>query len=229
MRPEEAETLTSWVRALNLPPGTVCLNIGSSTREFREREQPHVTERFIRPLEEVGLRFIHCDMKSAEGVDEVGDLLDPAYRARLQRYEADLLVCSNLLEHLTEPELFAKACGELVKESGYGLFSVPLSYPYHPDPIDTMLRLTPSQLAALMPNWTIVRAEEIQAGNYWRDLRESGSGLSRLVRQVGRVAMPFYRPSRWRENASRLSWLFRRYRVSLVLLRKPALPSGGEG
>jgi hypothetical protein len=225
MRREEAGTLARWVRELKLPRGTVCLNIGSSTKEFRERQQPHITERLIRPLEADGIRFIHCDMKKADGVDEVGDLLDPSFRSSLKRHHASLLVCSNLLEHLTDPQRFADACAELVGDGGFGLFSVPLSYPYHPDPIDTMLRLTPAELAAMLPDWTVVRSGQIEAGNYWRDLRESGSGISRLVRQIGRVAMPFYRPHQWRANASRLSWLFRPYRVSIVLLQKP----GGEG
>jgi SAM-dependent methyltransferase len=221
MRPEEAETLARWVSELKLEPGTVCLNIGSSTRQFREREQPHVTERFIRPLEAEGLRFVHSDMKDADGVDEVGDVLDPEFRSRLQRYDAQLLVCSNLLEHLTEPQRFASACGDLVKQGGYGIFSVPCSYPYHPDPIDTMLRLRPGELAAMLPGWETIRSAEIKSGNYWCDLRRSGNAMSRVVSQIGRVAMPFYRPSRWRENASRLSWLMRTYRVSAVLLRKP--------
>lgn len=221
MRREEADTLARWVRELKLAPGTTCLNIGSSTREFREQQQPHVAERFIRPLEQDGIRFVHCDMKEAEGVDEVGDVLDPAFRDRLKRHQATLLVCSNLLEHLTDPQRFASACAELVKEGGYGIFSVPLAYPYHPDPIDTMLRVTPRQLAAMLPDWSVVRSEEIGAGNYWRDLKESGAPLSRLIRQMARVALPFYRPGQWRANAGRLSWLFRTYRVSVVLLQKP--------
>jgi SAM-dependent methyltransferase len=217
--------LARWVRALRLAPGSVCLNIGSSTKAFREEMQPHVAARFVRPLEQDGIRFVHCDMKQAEGVDEVGDILDPDFRGRLQRYGASLLVCSNLLEHLTEPRKFASACGELVKDGGFGLFSVPHSYPYHPDPIDTMLRLTPAELAAMLPDWTVVRSAELTAGNYWRDLHDSGEGWSRLLRQIARVALPFYRPSQWRANASRLSWLFRRYRVSIVLLQKPAAAS----
>ena len=221
MRPEEAETLARWVRELELEPGSVCLNIGSSTKAFREQMQPHVAERFVHPLEQDGIRFVHCDMKQAEGVDEVGDLLEPDYRRRLRGYGATLLVCSNLLEHLTEPQRFANACGELVRDGGFGLFSVPLSYPYHPDPIDTMLRLTPTELAAMLPDWTLVRSEKLEAGSYWADLKHSGSPWSRLARQALRVVLPFYRPSQWRANASRLSWLFRRYSVSIVLLQKP--------
>ena len=98
MRPREAETLAKWVLDLGLPAGSVCLNIGSSTKRFREVDQPHIAEKFIAPLEASGLRFIHCDMKQAAGVDEVGDILDPRFRDRLKSYQADLLVCSNLLE-----------------------------------------------------------------------------------------------------------------------------------
>ena len=221
MRPEEARTLAQWVRELRLEPGTVCLNIGSSTAEFRETMQPHVAENFIRPLEADGIRFIHCDMKRSPGVHEVGDILDPEFRARLRRYGASLLVCSNLLEHLTDPRRFAAACADLVEDGACGLFSVPLSYPYHPDPIDTMLRLTPDELAAMLPDWKLVRSAAIEAGSYWGDLQATGAGLSLVARQALRVLMPFYRPRQWRPNASRLSWLFRRYRVSIVLVQKP--------
>jgi SAM-dependent methyltransferase len=226
MRREEADLMRDWVRDLHLPPGTICLNIGSSTKTFRERDQPHISERFIQPLETDGLKFIHCDMKQADGVDEAGDVFDAQFRARLRAYQADLLICSNLLEHLTEPQRFADACGELLVNGGFGLFSVPLSYPYHPDPIDTMLRLTPKQLAAMMPNWSVVRSTEIAAGGYWRDLRESGAAWSRLLRQIARVVMPFYRPHQWRANASRVLWLARTYRVSVVLLQKPSGVNG---
>jgi hypothetical protein len=222
MRREEADLMQDWVRDLHLPRGTVCLNIGSSTKEFRERQQPHITERFIRPLENGGITFIHCDLKEADGVDEAGDVFDPRFRTRLREYRARLLICSNLLEHLAEPQRFADACGELLIDGGFGIFSVPHSYPYHPDPIDTMLRLSPGELAAMMPDWTVLRSCEIRAGNYWRDLRESGGGWSRLIRQMARVAIPIYRPHQWRANVSRLLWLSRTYSVSAVLLQKPS-------
>lgn len=225
MRPEEAQTLAEWVLGLGLPPGSVCLNIGSSTGHFRESDQPHIAALFIRPLEAAGIRFVHCDMKDAPGVDEVGDILDPAFRARLKRHGARLLVCSNLLEHLRDPRAFARACGDLVAEGGYGLFSVPSSYPYHPDPIDTMLRPAPGELAAMLPGWKVARAGELETGSYWKDLKKTGRPIYRLIRHAGRVALPFYRPHSWRTNASRLLWLARSYRVSIVLLEKPEASS----
>ena len=221
MRPREAETLAKWVLDLGLPAGSVCLNIGSSTKRFREVDQPHIAEKFIAPLEASGLRFIHCDMKQAAGVDEVGDILDPRFRDRLKSYQADLLVYSNLLEHLTNPREFAQACGELLRRGRYALFSVPSSYPYHADPIDTMLRPTPNELTAMLPGWNVRNAAELTVGNYWEDLKKRDAPFWGLSKHVARVMMPFYRPKQWRDLASRLLWLFRDYRVSIALLEKP--------
>ncbi len=221
MRPSEARTLAGLVLGLHLKPGAVCLNVGSSTKKFREVEQPHIGREFIEPLEAAGLRFIHCDMKKAAGVDEVGDILDPDFRARLRKYDAQLLVCSNLLEHLTNPQEFAHACGELLTGGGFALFSVPSSYPYHPDPIDTMFRPTPQEITAMLPGWSVVRTVELEVGDYRQDLRMTGKPAVTLLKHLARVMLPFYRPRHWRALASRLRWLFRPYRLSIVLLQKP--------
>lgn len=214
MRPEEANVIAEWVSGLKLPRGAVCLNIGSSTGEFRRTMQPHVGALFDR-LEAQGLRVVHCDMKAAPGVDEVGDVFDPAFQERMRRYDADLLLCSNLLEHLTDPAAFASACGSLVKPGGYGLFTVPFSYPYHPDPIDTMFRPSPAELVKLLPGWQIAEGEIIEAGRY--DAR----GLP-LIKHLARVALPFYRPKSWRPLAHKLLWLFKPFRQTMLLARKPA-------
>lgn len=221
MRIEEARALRQWIAALNLPAGTMCLNVGSSTGDFRQRQQPHIhTELFAR-LEDDGMRVIHCDLKPAPGVDEVGDVLDPTFRKRLKRHDAQLLICSNLLEHLTDPQSFAAACGDLVVPGGHGFFTVPLSYPYHPDPIDTMLRPSPGELATLLPGWEVERAEVLESGTYRDDLRASKRPFYTLANHLARAAMPWFRPRQWRHIAHRLLWLFQPYTVSMVQLRKP--------
>lgn len=222
MREEEARLMAEWVRSLALPAGSVCLNVGSSTADFRTRVQPHIDRLLIGPIEEAGIRVVHCDMKPAAGVDEVGDLLDPEFRARLQAYRADVLLCSNLLEHLTDPEGFLAACGDLVRPGGYGLVTMPLSYPYHADPIDTMLRLKPDEIAALLPGWEVIHAEDLVVGSHADDMRRHRHPLVTLAKQIGRAAIPFYKYHQWRMIAHRLLWLFRPYRQSMVLLRKPS-------
>jgi SAM-dependent methyltransferase len=169
----------------------------------------------LRRLEDSGLKIVHCDLKASSGVDEPGDVLDPIYQERLRSFNADLLLCSNLLEHLTEPAAFAAACGSLVKEGGYGLFTVPRSYPYHPDPIDTMFRPRPREIAAMVHGFKIVAEAEIKAGKF-------KLGPVALAKYLARAVMPFYRRHAWWPLTHRLLWLVRPYVQSLVLLRKEA-------
>lgn len=225
---DEAKLMGEWIRGLPLTADSVCLNVGSSTRDFRENVQPHIYAEVLRPIERAGARVVHCDLKSADGVDEAGDLLDPAVQARLRAYDADLLICSNLLEHLTAPAIFAKACASLVRPGGYGLFTVPRSFPYHPDPYDSMFRPSVAELAGLLPEWHIVAGRELEAGNYWRELKEGPAPVARLARQVARAALPIYRPTTWWPAAHQLAWLVKNYRVTMVLVQKPAVsPDGG--
>lgn len=223
MRIEEARELRNWITALDLPNGTVCLNVGSSTGHFRKCQQPHINAELFAPLEADGLRVIHCDLKPADGVEEVGDVLDPAFREKLRAYNAQVMICSNLFEHLTDPQAFAAACGDLIAPGGYGLITVPYSYPYHPDPIDTMLRPSPQALAKMLPGWHLERAEVLRSGTFRDDLKATGRPAYFLAHQIVRTALPFYRPSQWRHIAHRLLWLFRAFTVSMVQLRKPML------
>ncbi len=220
MRIEEARAIARWIRELDLPRGSVCLNLGSSTGKFRREAQPHIHTELFAPLEEAGLVVVHCDAKDAEGVDEVGDLLDSAFRAKLRSHNAKLILCCNLLEHLEAPDAFARACGDLVRSGGHGIFSVPYSYPYHPDPLDNMLRPSPSELSGMLPGWVSLREEVIRGGNHWTDLRATGRPMVNLMRHVARVAMPFYRRSHWRHIAHRLLWLYRPFKSSVVLVRR---------
>ena len=214
--------MAEWIGSLSLPAGAACLNIGSSTEDFRTRSQPHIEEFLFKPLRESGVRVIHCDMKADPGVDLVGDVLDPGFQQQLRSLDARLLICSNLLEHLTDPKAFVAACASLVAPGGYALFTVPSDYPYHPDPIDTLFRPTPRQLADMFPAWEVVEAEQMACGNYVEDLKKTGRFWQYSARHLLRLAAPFYRPRYWLSAAHRLLWLFRSYKVSMLLVRRPA-------
>lgn len=223
MRHDEAVRIGQWVRGLHLPVGTVCLNIGSSTERFRTRSSPHIEEFVFAPMREAGIKVLHCDLKAEPGVDLVGDLFDPLFLQQLRGFGAQLLICSNLLEHLDDPGAFANACGNLVAPGGYALFTVPSSFPYHPDPIDTLFRPTPSELARMFPGWDVVEAEELTCGNARTDLMASKRFWRDLGRLLVRLATPFYRPRYWPAYAHRIVWFVRKYRVSMLLVRKPAI------
>jgi hypothetical protein len=76
-----------------------------------------------------------------------------------------------------------------------------------------MYRPTPADLAALLPDWTLVKSVIIQAGRY----NPSGS---ELCREVLRAVMPFYKPRGWWQRAHQLLWLFRPYEQTIVLMKK---------
>lgn len=213
--------MAEWIGALRLGRGAVCLNIGSSTERFRVHSQPHIDQFVFAPLRQSGVRVVHCDLKGDPGVDLVGDVLDSAFQARLRSMDAQLLICSNLLEHLADPLAFAGACASLVAPGGYALFSVPTDYPFHPDPIDTLFRPSPEQLAAIFPDWEVIEAEQLACGNFWQDLQRGGAFWRKAGRHLLRLAAPFYKPRYWLSFAHRLLWLVRDYKVTLLLVRKP--------
>lgn len=223
MLPDEAALIGRWVGQLPLGSGSVCLNMGSSTAAFREQTQPFISNDILRPLSKTGCLVVNCDLKKARGVDEVGDLLDLGFQQRLIEYDADLIICSNLLEHLVDPVGFARACGKIVKPGGYCLFTVPRSFPYHPDPLDTMYRPTPSELAKLLAGWRVIKAQELISCTYWDELKREPRPARALARQFVRALIPFYRPRDWFPTLHKLFWLRRQYRVSLVMMLKPEL------
>jgi SAM-dependent methyltransferase len=218
----EAERIRDWINALGDCPGSVCLNIGSSTAEFRQKTQPFIQQYVIHTLEDRGWKVVNCDMKAAEGVDQVGDLMSENFRDRLKSFRPRLLLCSNLLEHVPVPSALAEACGDIVHPGGYCLITVPRSYPYHPDPLDTLYRPSPAELASLLPTWTVVKSEEIACGRLADEIKQSGgSAPVSIARNLVRALLPFYKRAEWYPAAHRLLWLVKTYRVSAVLLRKP--------
>lgn len=222
MREQEAKRIANLVTNLGLKNGSICLNIGSSTKYFRDVMQPHISDKLIQPIEACGIRIIHCDIKEDMGVDLVGDVLNPEFQRSMADRRADVLLCCNILEHLTDPHSFANACGNLVRPGGYMVVSVPLSYPYHPDPIDTMLRPTPQQLGSFFPKWKVLTGEILTTETFLEETLRKRRGALTLFKHVVKVLVPFYRPRQWWPKAHRLLWLLRRYRSSLVVLQKPS-------
>ena len=54
------------------------LNVGSSTRAFRETAQPWTDRRLFQPLRQRGVRLIHLDSKDGDGIDLRADILSDA-------------------------------------------------------------------------------------------------------------------------------------------------------
>lgn len=220
MRFEEARRISEILKDLPLPEAATILNIGSSTRYFREVMQPHIQSELIGPLVASGFRLLHCDIKNAEGVDIVGDLLEPSFHEKLTEYRADVLLCCNILEHIADPATFARACVGIVRDGGFIIASVPYSYPYHRDPIDTGLRPNPAELSELFPGLKLVVGEILTSTTYIQDCFTRPNGIKTLLSNLFKMLVPIFGLKGWPERAHRFLWLWRPYQVSIVVLHK---------
>jgi len=225
MRPEEAHWIGEMLAGLDLAGRTV-VNVGSSTARFREQTQPHIEREVFAPLKARGARVVHCDMKPDDGVDMVGDLLDPAFHRELERLDADLILANNLFEHVSDRGVLARSIAALPAAGGRLVISVPYSYPYHADPIDTMYRPTPAEIAAMFPGFALEREAIVVSTTLWHDLKAqvgTAGALRDIARRMVRMLFPFVRPRAWRASTSHLGWLWRPRSVSIAtLVKQPA-------
>lgn len=209
------------------------LNLGSQSLAFRTRVQPWLDRHVFAPLRARQIRVIHSDLQTAEGVELVGDLTDAAFRARLKTLRFRAVICSNLLEHIVNPAVIASTVVDVLEPGGLLFVSVPCRFPYHADPIDTMFRPTPAELAALFPGTSTVEQGVIGGGNLMTytlgrlfgsprrlisDLfgRRQKNGNERSGFDTQDLALSTHHPGPW----SMLPWLIRRFEVSCLVLRK---------
>ncbi|MCK4790938.1 MAG: hypothetical protein KAV87_44795 [Desulfobacteraceae bacterium] len=213
----EAEWIADKILSLPLLTERVrVLNVGSSTSKFRIHHQPHIDSFIFKPLREKGIEVVHQDIKEADGVDMVGDLTDSRFLSRLKDLECNLVLCNNLLEHLTDREPFLTSLRTLVPPGGYMVVTGPYEYPKHMDPIDTMYRPSINDLVALFPNMQLLDSVVIDVGTVWRSFSKRPMALIKLLL---RVAIPFWRHQGWITAVSKLLWLFRKRTVACILLR----------
>lgn len=134
------------------------IDIGASTLEFRTVRQPYIEENIFKPLKDRGIKITYLDMKCQNGVDISLDISDKGFSFR---EEFDLVICTNILEHIERLDTSIINLSNLVKDNGYLIVTVPYVYPYHPDPIDNMLRFTIKDLKTLFKNFDVISAETI--------------------------------------------------------------------
>ncbi len=217
MLPAEAEWLGRRILGLDPQRAFPMLNIGSSTGSFVTVAQPWIEREIFGPLRARGSAVLNCDIKSAPGVDLVGDLQDPAFLTRLAERRFKSVLCSNLLEHVENRAAIAETLVEVLPSGGYLFVSGPHRYPHHADPIDTMFRPSPEELAALFPGTRVLAAAVVDCGTYLQYVTRTPS---KFVKSVVRLGLPFYQPKEWRNAVLRLPWLFREFQSVCLLLEK---------
>jgi len=197
------------------------LEIGSSTFEFRTVRKPHINELLHKPLRERNIRIVHADYKPAEGVDIVGDIFDPSVQKQMRDLAPKTVFCCNVFEHVKDKQALACFCDSIVPKGGYIVFSGPYSYPYHSDPIDNGFRPKPEEVAAMFPNFTIMASDIVRSTSFGADLLAKKSQLAaNLIDLLVRLLKIQVGPRKYIERNHRLLWLFRRYSVTCVILRK---------
>lgn len=194
------------------------LNLGSSTALFRERIQPWTEVLLYRPLRDRGVDLVHVDRRDEDGVDFRADLTEPGDLMRLAAIGPRALLCCNLLEHVEDPARLARHCLSLLPSGGLAFVTVPYSYPYHRDPIDTMFRPSPAELTGLFAGAQMVAGEIVGAGQSYRDEVRRRPWL--LLRHAARFPAPFLSWTRWRRSMKKLYWLAAEYRITCAVFEK---------
>jgi SAM-dependent methyltransferase len=195
------------------------VNLGSSTGAFRANLQFWTEEQLFAPLRARGVRLVHVDRREEDdGIDIRADLMDDRGLAEVKAVRPRAALCCNLLEHVEDPAALARRCMDVVLPGGYLFVTVPNSYPYHRDPIDTMFRPTPEEIAALLPNEKMITGEIIDVEESYLDEVRKRPWI--VLRHVIRFPFPFVQPHRWKRNMRKLHWLTNNYRVTCAVFRK---------
>lgn len=199
------------------------LNVGSSTSDFREAEQPWTERRLFAPLRARGVKIIHLDAREGNGIDIKADVLCDADLPRIRSHRPKSILCCNILEHVEDPKALARRCAEIVGPGGLIFVTVPFSYPHHRDPIDTMFRPSPETLAQLFLPAIMIRGEIIDVGESYRGQVKRRPWI--LLRHISRFPFPFIGFKGWKRSMRKLYWLFNNYRITGALFQVP-LPAG---
>jgi hypothetical protein len=220
----EARWYERQIRAIGDEALYPMLNVGSHTAEFRTREQPWIDRHLFAPARAKGLKVVHTDIRPNEGVDLVGDLTNPAFLRMVAGMQFRSAVCSNLLEHVPNRDEIAQAVTAAVVPGGYLLVSCPNVFPYHPDPIDTMYRPSPEELAALFPGTLPVVRVRVRCGNLTTYLLGRLLGHPRALWQMltQRKAQAVKPTADGMSAKQWLPWLVRPFYQACVVLRKEA-------
>jgi hypothetical protein len=163
---------------------------------------------------------VHCDLKTGEGVDLTGDLLDPRLRERLRAMHFRCVLISNVLEHVRDRAAVAAACEDIAGPDGLVLVTAPSSYPFHADPIDNGFRPTPQALAAAFARSRPILLDEVVGQTYAEDLREKGVPVWKaLLQTLGWTLAALVRPKSFLARIHRWFWFSRPWRVAVALVQ----------
>ncbi len=76
--------------------------------------------------------YIAFDIVPGPNIDVTGDIFDMPF----EDGQFDVVVSTQVLEHVEKPWVMAKEIGRILKKGGVCIITAPFMVPYHPDPSD---------------------------------------------------------------------------------------------
>jgi hypothetical protein len=220
MLEREAKWLGERLAELPVSDISPLLDIGSGDSRYREQLQPHVEAVIFAPQRERGVQVVHSDLKPGDGIDLVGNIFDDNHLRTLASVQPQAVICSNVHEHVADPADLSRRYLSLLPVGGYAAATAPHSFPYHRDPIDTLFRPDPNELAALHSGAQIISVARVVECTYADEIRRRPLRLLPDLLQLPGVIRDTGSIKNWR-----LMWLGRHYQVSCVLVRKASEPN----
>jgi len=218
MRIEEAKWIGAKLGRMSALEIGPLLDFGCSDVNSLIKTKPHIEEFVYKPLKSKGVRVIHFDLRDGPGVHISGDIYDEITACKIRDEGVKSILCANVLEHVDNPKEIISALVGALPEMGHLFITVPNSFPYHPDPIDTGFRPSPDDLVNyLPPDMRVVLAENVISTSYLQDLL---SHPLREFRKLGGIVKPFASRERRHSSFDRLRWLFKRYKVTCLIAQK---------
>ncbi len=224
---EEAEFIGTILDGFSDDELDPVLEIGASTLSFRVSVKPHINENIHSKLFARGIRVIHSDFKPdpdiANPEDQIiGDVFDEKIFKRMLDTKPKCILLCNILEHVKNPKELCERIMEISNEKTIIIVTVPFSFPYHRDPIDTLFRPSPEELIKNFNDVEVIHKEIIEGSNFGEHLKKlnHAAAFIRLTKEILKIFIHLVTFQIKRIKFSRILWLRKNYAVSLVVLKK---------
>ena len=171
----------------------------------------------FRPPSEGVTSWVYVNLDPITSPDVLGSVTDVPLLSAL----ADCVMCTEVIEHLAEPERCVREAHRLLRPGGLLIGSVPFMYPVHGDPLD-FHRFTPEGLMRLLGRFASV------------DVRPMGGYFGSLGLFVELGLQEFRSPALWARVVRRmlrllarfLTWMDLRHARSAAGALLPAFANG---
>ena len=224
---EEAEKIGNILESYEKNDINPVLEIGSSTYKFRNKIKPHIAKNIHSKLSNRGIKIILSDFKPDLDIKNsedqiIGDVFDEKVFNKMQDVKPKCILLCNILEHVNNPNDLCKRILQIANEKTIIVVTVPFSFPYHRDPIDTLFRPSPKELVANFTDVELIHKEIIEGTNFGEQLKELSlfSAFSRIAKEVIKIIIHLITFQIKKIKYSRLFWLRKNYSVSLVVMKK---------